>query len=303
MLDSRDLPFRCTLESQNFRPPDERELTFSAYGHQGTDVCGVDLATGKVVNYSDAPTSTTSPRGSSPTAMDPRRDATARASPARGPGHVDIWKLSLDGSRTWERLTYFNKYPGYKASNPVVSDDGKFMAFQMARSRDPAGVGYGIFLYDLEKAGPGARGDERAGRAWPLTPPLSLTAICEFESGIVQFDEPQRFHRCPGAGAGTPGQARVAPLLAGEVSSRARRIYETMLEQSAQIRTGNFTVIGSDDLERMFGFYDREFFRGFLGEMLLEDRAIPWRSGSRGGSPGRRARRCARSAACPWPGR
>ena len=30
--------------AQNFRPPDERELTFSAYGHQGTDVCGVDLA-------------------------------------------------------------------------------------------------------------------------------------------------------------------------------------------------------------------------------------------------------------------
>jgi hypothetical protein len=27
VLDSRDLPFRCTLESQNFLPPDERELT------------------------------------------------------------------------------------------------------------------------------------------------------------------------------------------------------------------------------------------------------------------------------------
>jgi hypothetical protein len=37
----------------------------------------------------------------------------------------------------------------------VVSDDGKFMAFQMARSRDPAGVGYGIFLYDF--AGAAAR--------------------------------------------------------------------------------------------------------------------------------------------------
>ena len=38
IVDSRDLPFRCTLESQNFRPPDERELIFSAYGYQGTDV-------------------------------------------------------------------------------------------------------------------------------------------------------------------------------------------------------------------------------------------------------------------------
>ena len=49
IIDSRDLPFQCTLETQNFRPPDEKELTFSAYGYQGTDVCGIDLATKKVV--------------------------------------------------------------------------------------------------------------------------------------------------------------------------------------------------------------------------------------------------------------
>ena len=49
-----------------------------------------------------------------------------------------------------------DEYPGYKASNPAISDDGQFMAFQMARSRDPAGVGYGIFLYDLEAAARGA---------------------------------------------------------------------------------------------------------------------------------------------------
>src|SRR5207248_30845 len=52
VLDSRGLPFRCTLETQNFRPPEETELTFSAYGYQGTEVCGVELATGRVTNYS-----------------------------------------------------------------------------------------------------------------------------------------------------------------------------------------------------------------------------------------------------------
>lgn len=57
-------------------------------------------------------------------------------------------KLSLDGKRAWGRLTYFNKYPGYKASNPVVID-GRLMAFKIARSSDPAGVGYGIFLEDF----------------------------------------------------------------------------------------------------------------------------------------------------------
>ena len=32
------------------------------------------------------------------------------------------------------------------------SPDGKFIAFQLAQSRDAAGVGHGIFVFDLEKA-------------------------------------------------------------------------------------------------------------------------------------------------------
>jgi len=35
---------------------------------------------------------------------------------------------------------------------PRRSDDGKFIAFQMAKSRDAAGVGHGIFVYDIENA-------------------------------------------------------------------------------------------------------------------------------------------------------
>jgi hypothetical protein len=155
VLGSRDLPFRCTLETQNFRPPDERELTFSAYGHQGTDVCGIDLETKRITNYSDAPGQYDEPEGISPDGRWTLVECDRECANGRGPGHVDIWKLSLDGKKTWQRLTYFNKYPGYKASNPVVSDDGRFMAFQMAKSRDAAGVGYGIFLYDFGKAAGG----------------------------------------------------------------------------------------------------------------------------------------------------
>ena len=72
-------------------------------------------------------------------------------------------------------------------------------------------------------------------------------------------------------------QAKLFALLysAEEVEERVRRIYEAMLAQSPQIREGNFTVIGTDDLERLFAWYDREFFRGRLGEMLLEDEAHP----------------------------
>jgi hypothetical protein len=51
-----------------------------------------------------------------------------------------------------ERLTHFSDYPGYKASNPVVSDDGRFIAFQLAKSTDAAGVGHGILMYDVAKA-------------------------------------------------------------------------------------------------------------------------------------------------------
>jgi hypothetical protein len=153
VLDSRDLPFRCTLECQNYRPPDERELTFSAYGHQGTDVCGVDLETKKVTNYSNAPGQYDEPEGIFPDGRWTCVESDRQSASGQGMGHVDIWRLSLDGRGTWERLTEFNRYPGYKASNPAVSDDGKFMAFQMARSKDAAGVGYGIFLYDLARAG------------------------------------------------------------------------------------------------------------------------------------------------------
>src|SRR5262249_15834043 len=146
VLDSRDLPFRCTLEPQNFRPPGESELTFSAYGHNGTDACGVDLTTKQVTNYSNPPAHSAQPHGIFPdgkaTCVESDRDSPT----GRGSGHVDVWKLALDGSGRMERLTSFNSYPGFKASNPAVSDDGRFLAFQMARSRDPAGVGYGIFV-------------------------------------------------------------------------------------------------------------------------------------------------------------
>jgi Tol biopolymer transport system component len=152
VLDSRDLPFRCTLEAQNFRPPDERALTFSAYGYQNSDVCGIDLETKRVTNYSDEPDQYDEPEGIFPDGQWTCVETDRESFTGHGSGHVDIWKLSLDGKKTWERLTSFNKYPGYKASNPVISDDGKFMAFQMARSRDPSGVGYGIFLYDLTRA-------------------------------------------------------------------------------------------------------------------------------------------------------
>jgi hypothetical protein len=149
VLESRELPFRCTLETQSFRPPEERELIFSAYGHQGTEVCGVDLVTRKVTNYSQAPDVYDEPEGIFPDGAHTLVECDRHN--RKGSGHVDVWKLALDGSGRTERLTSFSEFSGYKASNPVVSDDGSSIAFQLAKSRDPAGVGYGIFIYDLRR--------------------------------------------------------------------------------------------------------------------------------------------------------
>ena len=150
ILESRDLPFKCSLECQNFRPLAETELTFSAYNYQGTDVCGVDLLTKKVINYSNSPNQYDEPEGIFPDGQYTLVECDRQNK--KGPSFVDLWKLKLDGSGEYQRLTYFSDYPGYKASNPVVSDDGKFIAFQMAKSTEAAGVGQGIFIYDIWKA-------------------------------------------------------------------------------------------------------------------------------------------------------
>lgn len=149
ILDARDLPFKAGLETQNFRPPDEKELIFTAYGYQDTEVVGLDLATGKVVNYSNAPGQYDEPEGIFPDG----RFTLVECDKHRGGGsqNIDIYKLALDGSGKTERLTFFNDYPGYKASNPVVSDDGRYLAFQFAKVGDPAGVGRGIMIYDFAK--------------------------------------------------------------------------------------------------------------------------------------------------------
>jgi Tol biopolymer transport system component len=148
ILDRQDLPFECELETQNFRPPDEKELIFSAYGYQKTEVAGLDLATGKVVNYCKAPNQYDEPEGIFPDGKHTLVECDAHN--RKGSQYIDIYKLALDGSGKSQRLTFFSDYPGYKASNPVVSDDGRYIAFQYARLGDPAGVGRGILVLDLQ---------------------------------------------------------------------------------------------------------------------------------------------------------
>ncbi len=144
----------CTVEPQDLFAGDMR-LSFSCYepGDRAS-VMTIDLYTMEVVNHSLAPDTYNEPEGILPggdyTLVEADRQvATLGGKP--GSGNIDIWKLRLDGTgRDFERLTFFNDYEGGKASNPVVSTDGRFMVFQSARTTDEAGVGYGLLLYRFE---------------------------------------------------------------------------------------------------------------------------------------------------------
>lgn len=145
----------CTLEAQDFFDND-RKLTYTCYERGGTaSAWTVDLATGERVNQTKAIGSYNEVEGIFPdglhTCVESDRQAVLRGKTQLF-RDIDIWKLRLDGTgRSFERLTFFNDYEGWKASNPVVSTDGRYMAFQIARTADEAGVGYGIVLKRLRK--------------------------------------------------------------------------------------------------------------------------------------------------------
>jgi hypothetical protein len=149
MYESKDRS--CVIEAQDFYDNDQK-MVFTCYEPNGAaSVMGIDLASGQVTNFSKAPGTYNEPEGIFPdglyTAVEGDRQCDVPGG-KRGSGNIDIWKLKLDGTgKDFTRLTYFNDYEGGKASNPVVSTDGRFMAFQAARAEDPAGVGYGILLY------------------------------------------------------------------------------------------------------------------------------------------------------------
>jgi Tol biopolymer transport system component len=151
LIDNLQTPYLKSIETQNFVPPLENKMTFSGYGYNNTDVMLFNIETGEISDMIKADAKEyDEPEGVFPDGKYTLVECDRQN--LMGSGHVDLWKLKLDGSGEMERLTFFSDYKGYKASNPVVSDDGKFMAFQMARSSDPAGVGYGLFVMDLEKA-------------------------------------------------------------------------------------------------------------------------------------------------------
>ncbi|WCT74148.1 hypothetical protein PQ455_02640 [Sphingomonas naphthae] len=62
---------------------------------------------------------------------------------------LDVCMLDMTGTKPrYTRLTYATTYGGYRFSNPVVSPDGKKIAFQAGRAATEPGVGDGILMID-----------------------------------------------------------------------------------------------------------------------------------------------------------
>ncbi len=139
----------CTLEAQDFRNNDS-ELIYTCYRGTFADVLGIDLNTGKKTVYRKLAGEYNEVEGIFPdgryTLVESSREQAEQNS-----NYIDIWKLRLEpDSRDFTRMTRWGEYRGFKASNPVVSPDGRRLAFQSARSKDPAGVGYGIFVLEVK---------------------------------------------------------------------------------------------------------------------------------------------------------
>jgi len=144
----------CCLEPGDFYDNDSK-LTFTCYepGNNGS-VMGIDLITKQVTNFSKAPGTYNEVEGIFPDGKYAcvEGDRQCEWLGGHGSGNADIWKLRLDGTgKDFVRLTTFNDYKGGKVSNPVVATNGEFMAFQMARAHQVAGVGYGILIYKFKK--------------------------------------------------------------------------------------------------------------------------------------------------------
>jgi Tol biopolymer transport system component len=152
ILDSHSVDHLHRWETQNFIGPDEKKITWVPYDWQSSEVMLLDLETKEITNLTNSPDVYDEPEGIFPDGQYTLVESSQHTG-GKGYPHIDLFKLALDGSGSFERITRFNEEGVYKASNPVVSDDGKYIAFQIPRLDQIAGVGQGIYILDIEAAG------------------------------------------------------------------------------------------------------------------------------------------------------
>lgn len=156
IFDSKQLPFSLgdsSLETQSLVPPEDVKVTFTAYTiNEGnnTDVYMVDSETGEYEPITNSRCCYDEAEGIFPDGLHTlveHANSEEKAWPL-----IDLYKLKLDGSGKMQRLTDFTNYKGYKANQGVISDDGKYMSFQIGKDNTEPGVGFGFLIMDLEEA-------------------------------------------------------------------------------------------------------------------------------------------------------
>lgn len=152
-VDSVDYVF--IIETQNWRPPFENELIISQYrkgnGYFKSEVFGLNIITGDLINYSQSRSTYDEPEGIFPDGEYTLTECD-RHRPTKRSSTIEVYKLKLEENTTdYERLVFFSNVEGFRSSNPVVSDDGKYFVFQASIASSDAGVGCGLYLFDIQK--------------------------------------------------------------------------------------------------------------------------------------------------------
>jgi hypothetical protein len=159
VINYKDSTAYVRLETQDFRPPHDKELIYTHYwgddkdAYHHSETYGYNLETGEYTNYTHLGNSYNEcegifPDGEHALIESDRHQPIERRNQYR----LDVYKLKLDGSGKAERLADFStRYPGVlRSDNPVVSPTGKYIAVQFG-FQEGAGNGRGIFLFDVDK--------------------------------------------------------------------------------------------------------------------------------------------------------
>jgi hypothetical protein len=165
------------LEPQNFVPGPGDRLTATAVGvPDGKVITGLDpdmridaitvaLGTGETTLLSRTPPYN-EPEGIFPDGRNTMVEHTSAPMDMATTEKIDLWELATDGSGKMRRVTRYNLIdPRLKSNQPVISPDGRWMAFDVSTGeieRNVPGQGVGLFLMDLRAAGLAPPG--RAGR-------------------------------------------------------------------------------------------------------------------------------------------
>lgn len=144
------------VEPQNFVPPEETKLIMAAYGLNGSDALVYDMEEDEFRDLTNGNNDCDKEPFDEPEGVFPNGKYTLVESNRHvcgdGIKKIEIYRFNLSDEK-WKRLTYFSNVKGFKATNPVVRDNGKYFAFQEGHSDGQAGQGFGIYVYDLVAAG------------------------------------------------------------------------------------------------------------------------------------------------------